>query len=442
VKRAWIAGVHLLLVAACVRTAEDRPDIDRDILSEVNRIRAIDNHAHPVRFVSSGEADREFDALPVESMEPASDPLQLRPDHPDVSQAWRSLWNYPYNDAAPQHISEWKEHKLNTLKQKADSYPAWILDSSGIDVMLANRVHMGSSIQPPRFRWVPYVDALLFPLDNSQLAAKNPDRKAFFALEEGVRAQYLKEAGMEATPKTLEEYLRLIVTPALERHKQGGAVAEKFEIAYLRPFGFEKVERARAERVYSTFVSAKTPAADEEYKALQDYLFRFVASECGRLGMAVHIHTGAGAGSYYDVQGANPLRLESLFNDPELRKTKFVMVHGGWPFTKEITVLLYKPNVYLDYSVQPLLLTAPTLAGTLREWLEWVPEKVLFGTDAYPYGDAMGWEETTWLAARRGRDALAIALTRMMRDGEISRGRALELARMVLRENAKNLYGL
>jgi len=29
-----------------------------------------------------------------------------------------------------------------------------------------------------------------------------------------------------------------------------------------------------------------------------------------------------------------------------------------------------------------------------------------------------------------------------MRDGEISRGRAVELARLVLRDNARKLYGL
>jgi hypothetical protein len=34
-----------------------------------------------------------------------------------------------------------------------------------------------------------------------------------------------------------------------------------------------------------------------------------------------------------------------------------------------------------------------------------------------------------------------MALTGMMRDGEISRQRASELARMVLRENARALYG-
>ena len=44
------------------------------------------------------------------------------------------------------------------------------------------------------------------------------------------------------------------------------------------------------------------------------------------------------------------------------------------------------------------------------------------------------------MAARAGRQALAIALTGMMRDGEITRARAGELARMVLRENAKKLY--
>jgi predicted TIM-barrel fold metal-dependent hydrolase len=157
--------------------------------------------------------------------------------------------------------------------------------------------------------------------------------------------------------------------------------------------------------------------------------------------MAVHIHAAAGAGGYFDVGGANPLRLESVFDDPELRKTKFVMVHGGFPFTREAGSLLTKPNVYLDFSVQPLLRSSSSLAQTLREWMEYVPEKILFGTDAYPYADELGWEESGWIAAKRGREALAIALTAMMRDGQISLDRAFELARMVLRENARGLYG-
>ena len=87
------------------------------------------------------------------------------------------------------------------------------------------------------------------------------------------------------------------------------------------------------------------------------------------------------------------------------------------------------------------MLPAATLAGILREWLEFVPEKVMFGTDAYPYSNEMGWEESGWIAAKTARQALGIALSGMLRDGEISRRRALELARMVLRGNARSLYG-
>jgi predicted TIM-barrel fold metal-dependent hydrolase len=156
--------------------------------------------------------------------------------------------------------------------------------------------------------------------------------------------------------------------------------------------------------------------------------------------MAVHLHTMAGAGGYFDVAGANPLNLEPVLNDPALRQTNFVMIHGGWPFTRETGALLTKPNAYVDFSAQSLLLSPSTLAATLREWLELVPEKVMFGTDAYPYSDELGWEESGVFAARAGRKALSIALTGMVRDGDITRARASVLARMVLRENAKKLY--
>jgi len=251
----------------------------------------------------------------------------------------------------------------------------------------------------------------------------------------------IEEAARDTLPATLDEYLARVVTPILERHKQGGAVAEKFEAAYLRSLAFDRADSAIAAKTYAQYRGKGSPP-DDQYKTLQDYIFRHIAAGCGRLGMAVHIHTMAGAGSYFDVRGANPLLLESLLDDPQLRKTSFVMLHGGWPFIGEITALLQKPNAYLDYSSQSLLLTPATLAVNLRQWLEYVPEKVMFATDAYPYSNEMGWEESGWIAADRGRQALAIALTAMMRDGEISRARALELAHLVLHDNASKLYGL
>jgi hypothetical protein len=411
--------VPLLALAAAGCARAPAPLVDPDLAAEIQNIRAIDNHAHPVRYTAPGEPpDRGYDALPVENLEAGSDPLNLRPGTPAAVEAHRALSGLP----------------------KDAGYPARVLDRIGVDTMLANRVEMGPGIQPPRFRWVPYADALIFPLDNTALAARNSDRKAFFELEDQLRARYLREAGLSTPPPTLAEYLARVVTPTLERHRQGGAVAEKFEAAYLRSLAFDAVDRSAADRIYARF-AGKTAPPEDEYKPLQDFLFRYIAAECGRLGMAVHLHTEAGAGTYFDVSGANPLRLESVLNDPSLRKTNFVMIHGGWPFTREIMPLLTKPHAWLDFSNQDLVLTPATLAGTLREWLEWVPEKILFGTDAYPYSNEIGWEEAGWMAARTGRQALGIALTAMMRDGEISRARAGELARMVLRDNARKLYG-
>jgi hypothetical protein len=420
--------IATLALAGC--TQAPPPAADPDLTAEIQRIRAIDNHAHPVRITQPGEpADRFFDALPVDSMEPQSDPVNLRPNAPSIAEAWRALYGAAHVD---------QQRKQAVMQQKGSAYPEWVLDQMGVDVMLANRVAMGATIQPPRFRWVPYADALLFPLDNAKLASVNSDRKSFFALEDNLRARYWQDAGISALPVTLTEYLARVVTPTLEKQRQGGAVAEKFEAAYLRSLAFDKVDRATAERLYAAKSTANQPA---DYKQLQDFLFRYIASECGRLGMAVHIHTEAGAGGYFDVAGANPLNLESVLDDPDLRKTKFVMLHGGWPFIGEITALLTKPNAYLDFSAQDLALPPAALAHTLREWLEFVPEKVLFATDAYPYIPEMGWEESGWIAARAGRQALAIALTGMMRDGEITRARASTLARMALRDNARALYG-
>ena len=125
-----------------------------------------------------------------------------------------------------------------------------------------------------------------------------------------------------------------------------------------------------------------------------------------------------------------------------LRGTKFIVVHGGWPLVAQTQGLLGKPNVYADISMMDNILSATALAAVLRQWLgEW-PEKVLFGTDAFDGGIEQGWEQVAWVGSTTARRALAIALTGMMRDGEVSRDRAQELARMVMRENAAAVYGL
>jgi predicted TIM-barrel fold metal-dependent hydrolase len=217
-------------------------------------------------------------------------------------------------------------------------------------------------------------------------------------------------------------------------------VAVKFKAAYLRKLDFDNPDEAKARATYEQFVKGgEPPAAD--YKALQDFLFFYVAREAGRLGMAVHIHCIAGAGGFYRQSGSDPNLLETAFNDPSLRKTNFVVIHGGYPFTKQMGQLLSKPNVYADFSLQTLFTYPRELSQILRNWMEIYPDKVLFGTDAFAFDPAIDWGEIAWLSNTTARKALALALTGMMNDGEITRAHALELARMVLHDNTAKRYG-
>ncbi|MGH9409143.1 MAG: amidohydrolase family protein, partial [Vicinamibacterales bacterium] len=241
-------------------------------------------------------------------------------------------------------------------------------------------------------------------------------------------------------PPTLADYCRTVVTPTLERQKAGGAVAEKFEAAYLRWLDFGPAKEADAARVYAMYVKGGPPPA-AEYKTLQDYLFAYVAREAGRLGMAVHIHTSSNGGPNYDQRGADPRLLTWVFNEPSLRKTAFVILHGGYPEYRQTASLLSKPNVYTDFSGLAYYAGVDAQADVLRSWLSEWPEKVLFGTDGSPDSPAIGWAETGWVASQTAREALAIALTGMIEDGEVTRAQASHLARLVLRDNAKKLYG-
>ena len=94
------------------------------------------------------------------------------------------------------------------------------------------------------------------------------------------------------------------------------------------------------------------------------------------------------------------------------------------------------------FSAQTFFLYPRALSENLRYWLETYPDRILFGTDAFSFTAAVDWGEVAWLSNTTARQALALALTGMMNDGDISRARAIELARMVLRDNAVKLYRL
>lgn len=432
----------LLLIFVFAFQGKSQTKADLQLLAEIMKIKAIDNHSHVLRVVNEGGTDEEGDAIACGGLEFVSPPpMRLRIDNPIYIGAWKMFFDYQYNDINEAHLRELMSIKKKVMQEKGDDYPSWVLDKLNIEIMLANRIKMGRGLNAPRFRWVSYGDPLLLPFSTKTIRQKNSDVNFFYSQEEKLFNRFLSELGVKKIPATFDLYLKQIVMPTLKRQKSNGAIAIKFVAAYYRSLDFDDVSENEARVIYTKYVNGGEPSSIE-YKKFQDYVFRYIVREAGRLNLAVHIHTGGGCGHFFNLKTSNPILLESVINNPAFRNTKFVLIHGGYPFVNETAFLLEKPNVYADFSAQTFLLSPRALSKVIRSWIEYEPEKVLFGTDASPATPEVNWEESAWLTSQTAREALAIALTEMIEDKEVSYKRAIELARMVMRENAAQLYGL
>jgi hypothetical protein len=407
--------------------------VDLKLLEEIARIRAVDDHMHG-EPVDAARAARWKEEAPL--LRPRyPDVVPLQPANPEWRAAWYSLYGYAFNDAEPAHLRALLASKRDTLARAGMSWPVNVLDSAGVEFALLNRVKPGPGQLNGRFRWVPYADPLLRPFagESSWLAYSGGELSI---------AMLLKEVGYSRPPPTLTEYRVNIIQASLARWKKNGAVAVKFMCAYARALDFAVVEEAVAAPVYARAVKGAEPLSAAEQKLLEDYLFGAIAAAAGAQQLVVQIHTGNGDGPYFNNSHADPGLLENSIDS--LRKTSFVLLHGGWPYHAVAQAMIDKPNTWADFSAQTFYLGTHQLAEVLRDWLSWHPEKVLFGSDASSGADSplTDWEEKEFLLTSKARRALAIALTAMLQNGEITRERALEIARQVLRDNAMKLYGL
>jgi hypothetical protein len=401
------------------------------VLKEINTIPIFDNHSHP------GYADDpDVDAM---AAPPGNSALRLRPDNPELIAASKDLFGYPFDDAAPDHLQWLANKKAELRRTKAgDEYFTQILDHLKIEQALANRVSLAPYLSPKRFRWVFFVDSLLFPFDNRKIVARNGDEAVYVPLQEKKLHKELKQEGQEHPPASFNAYLGF-VTKLLEDNQRRGGVAIKFEIAYFRPLLFADPSKQAAADVYEKYRTDGVPD-DREYIVFQDYLFRYLVREAGRLHLPVQIHTAVGIGDYFNVTGGNVMNLENILRDPRYESTTFVLLHGGYPFQDPAIWLAARKNVYLDTSLMELYLYPEEFSHVLRRWLLLYPDKVVFGSDAFPFNDAVGAEESYWIAVRSARTALAAALAKMIVQHEVSEDKALVIAHAYLHDTAIGLY--
>ena len=134
------------------------------------------------------------------------------------------------------------------------------------------------------------------------------------------------------------------------------------------------------------------------------------------------------------------MNLENVLRDPRYKNVIFVLLHGGWPYEREAALLTAVKNVYLDTSFQSEMLYASQLKAVLKQFLTLYPDKMMFGSDSFPFNDALGAEESFWIATHTTRTALAAALAELMEENAITESKAMEMARNYLHDTAEKLY--
>jgi uncharacterized protein len=413
---------------------KDVSSIYQRLLGQIARIPIVDMHAHPGYW-----DDPDVDAMAVATTD--LDPLRTRASNPEWVAAAKALFDYPYSDFAPEHL-RWLHQKDEELRtQWGKEYFSKILDRAGIQVSAANRVAMDYLENNPRFRFVFFVDPFMFPFDNQRLRI-NPDRDVYFPIQEKVLRRYLEQAGLSQVPADLRGY-EAFMRRFLEHQREHGALALKFEAPYFRSLvNITDPPREQAEAIYARYhAGAAIPSADE-YRVFQDYVFRYLIAQASPLHLQVHIHSAVGSGKYYHLAEGNAMNLENVLRDPRYKDNIFVLIHGGFPFERQSIWLAALPNVYLDSSEFNILVYPAEYARTLKQWFELFPEKVVFGSDAFPYSRDVAAPATYWLAVQTSRTAAAAALAEMVAEGEVTESRALEIARGYLHDNAARLFGI
>ena len=400
-------------------------------LDVVNKIPAFDHHAHP------GFADdSDVDAM---ASPPGSTAFRERETNPELVAAAKALWGYPYDDFSAEHARWLVEKKAEARKQyPGTAYFNMLLDKMNLERGVANRAMMADYLDPKRFAWVFFVDSFLWPFDNAKERARNGDQQVYIPLQEKMLHRWMQQEKISALPASFGDYLKFI-SQVLEDNQKKGGIAIKFEVAYFRPTHFSDPSREEVEATYNRYVRSGVPA-ETEYRTFQDYIFRYLVTEGGRLKLPVHIHSAVGIGDYFNISASNVMQLENILRDPRYSGTTFVMIHGGYPLEREAIWLAAAKNVYMDSSLMDVFMYPAAFKNTLRQWLETFPDKITFGTDCFPYNDVLGAEESYWLGAISTREALAAALAEMVSSGEISDSKAIEMARAYLHDTALSLY--
>lgn len=271
--------------------------------------------------------------------------------------------------------------------------------------------------------------ALVFNIN--PLVGSISEREKLTAKEAPADTNIFKRAESEGRPiKTLDDYLAA-ADRLFQEFQEHNVVCLKNSLAYRRSLDFANVSEADARTL---FARPSSSLSGDEKKALEDFMFHWIVKKSIALDLPIQIHTGYLAGNGNILENGRPTKLNNLFL--EYPQAKFVLFHGGYPWTGEYAALgKMFSNVYLDFVWLPQISREAAVQG-LDEMLDTVPyNKFFWGGDCHFIEESAG-------SLIFGKDVVSQVLARRVERGLIGEVLAREVARHILRDNAIHFFKL
>ncbi len=232
---------------------------------------------------------------------------------------------------------------------------------------------------------------------------------------------------------SMTDYLKLL----RERFLAGinsGMVGVKTGIAYVRILKFENVSKEKGEEIFNSLLNNST-VSSEDIKAVQDYLMHRMLDLVDEFDLPIQIHTGLHAGNGNTITNSKPTHLSNLFFEyPDI---DFILFHGGYPYGGELATLAKNfPNVFIDMCWTYVI--SPSYSERyLHEWLETIPANKIMA-----FGGDYDFVEAVYAHSVMARQIIAKVLIEKVRTRYLTEDEAIDIAKMILRENALRIFKL
>ncbi len=180
-----------------------------------------------------------------------------------------------------------------------------------------------------------------------------------------------------------------------------------------------------------------TDAVRLGHKPLLDTLLHVAFEAAAAQRLPVQFHVGYGDPDA-DLRSAHPLLLRDVLEEPAYRDMPVVLLHGCWPYVREGAYLAaVYGNAFLDLSYGIPFMSKPEMRSVTRAALGAAPtSKLMYSSD----GSRVA--ELHWMGAHDGRQIVGEALGELVDDGDLTAAQARRAGEQVLRDNARELYGL